>query len=33
MGKSASGVTSVNVELIWEPPWDMSRISEEARLQ
>jgi len=27
------GVASVNVELIWDPPWDMSRMSEEARLQ
>jgi FeS assembly SUF system protein len=27
------GVTSVSVELVWDPPWDMSRMSEEARLQ
>jgi FeS assembly SUF system protein len=27
------GVTSANVELVWDPPWDMSRMSEEARLQ
>jgi FeS assembly SUF system protein len=27
------GVASANVELVWEPPWDMSRMSEEARLQ
>lgn len=27
------GVTSVNVELVWDPPWEMSRMSEEARLQ
>jgi FeS assembly SUF system protein len=27
------GVSSVNVELVWDPPWDMSRMSEEARLQ
>lgn len=27
------GVRSVNVELVWDPPWDMSRMSEEARLQ
>src|SRR5215472_6388541 len=22
------GVTSANVELVWDPPWDMSRMSE-----
>lgn len=27
------GVTSAKVELVWEPPWDMSRMSDEARLQ
>jgi FeS assembly SUF system protein len=27
------GVTSVNVQLVWDPPWDMSRMSDEARLQ
>jgi FeS assembly SUF system protein len=27
------GVASVSVELVWDPPWDMSRMSEEARLQ
>jgi FeS assembly SUF system protein len=27
------GVTTANVELVWEPPWDMSRMTEEARLQ
>jgi len=27
------GVTSVHVELVWDPPWDMSRMSDEARLQ
>lgn len=27
------GVTSVNVALVWDPPWEMSRMSEEARLQ
>lgn len=26
------GVTGVNVETVWEPPWDPSRMSEEARL-
>jgi FeS assembly SUF system protein len=27
------GVTSVKVDLVWEPPWDMSRVSEAAKLQ
>jgi FeS assembly SUF system protein len=27
------GVASANVDLVWDPPWDMSRMSEEARLQ
>jgi FeS assembly SUF system protein len=27
------GVKDVKVELVWEPPWDMSRMSEAARLQ
>ena len=27
------GVTEVDVELVWEPPWDLSRMSEAARLQ
>jgi FeS assembly SUF system protein len=31
--QSVPGVTSANVELVWDPPWDMSRMSEEARLQ
>jgi FeS assembly SUF system protein len=26
-------VSSVKVELVWEPPWDMSKMSEAARLQ
>ncbi|GBQ39040.1 hypothetical protein KSAC_11060 [Komagataeibacter saccharivorans] len=25
-------VTSATVEIVWEPPWDMSRMSEDARL-
>ncbi len=25
------GVKEANVDLVWEPPWDPSRISEEAR--
>ena len=27
------GVTSCHVETVWEPPWDQSRMTEEARLQ
>src|SRR5262245_51382688 len=26
------GVTDVKVELVWDPPWDKDRMSEEARL-
>jgi FeS assembly SUF system protein len=31
--QNVSGVTSVHVELVWDPPWSMSRMSEEAQLQ
>jgi FeS assembly SUF system protein len=31
--QAVPGVASANVELVWDPPWDMSRMSEEARLQ
>jgi FeS assembly SUF system protein len=27
------GVTECEVETVWDPPWDPSRMSEEARLQ
>lgn len=27
------GVTSADVQLVWEPPWDKSRMSEEAQLE
>lgn len=27
------GVTEVNVELVWNPPWDQSRMSDAAKLQ
>jgi FeS assembly SUF system protein len=27
------GVKDARVELVWDPPWDMSRMSEAARLQ
>lgn len=26
------GVTQVKVEVVWDPPWDVSRMSDEARL-
>jgi FeS assembly SUF system protein len=26
------GITSANVDLVWEPPWDKSRMSEDAAL-
>ncbi|HXJ91415.1 MAG TPA: SUF system Fe-S cluster assembly protein [Terriglobia bacterium] len=26
-------VTSANVEVVWDPPWDMSKMTEAARLQ
>jgi FeS assembly SUF system protein len=31
--QAVPGVASVNVELVWDPPWSMSRMSDEARLQ
>jgi FeS assembly SUF system protein len=31
--KGVEGVSDACVELVWEPPWDMSRMSEAARLQ
>lgn len=31
--RAVSGVTSANVELVWDPPWSMSRMSDEAKLQ
>ena len=27
------GVTDVTAEIVWEPPWDPSRMSEAAKLQ
>ena len=27
------GIKQVDVNLVWEPPWDMSRLSDEARLE
>ena len=31
--KEVEGVTDVDLELTFEPPWDMSMLSEEARLE
>ena len=31
--RQVAGVTAVNVELVWDPPWTKERMSEEARLQ
>ncbi len=28
-----SGVTDVHVEIVWDPPWDPSKMSEAAKLQ
>ena len=30
---SVSGVNGVQVDLVWEPPWEMSMMSDEARLE
>lgn len=27
------GVSAVEVQLVWDPPWDLSRLSEDARLE
>ena len=31
--RSLPGVTDVKVEVVWDPPWDPSKMSEAARLQ
>jgi len=31
--KTVAGVRSVKVEVVWDPPWDKSKLSEAARLQ
>jgi|SRR5690349_20173206 len=31
--KAVPGVTDVKIDLVWEPPWDPSKMSEAARLQ
>jgi len=30
---SVEGVNKVKVDLVWDPPWDMSRMSDVARLE
>jgi FeS assembly SUF system protein len=30
---SVDGVTGAEVELVWDPPWDMTKMSDEARLE
>ena len=30
--RAVPGVTDVQVEVVWDPPWDQSRMSEDARL-
>ncbi len=31
--KTVAGVTAVDIEIVWEPPWDKSRMSDAAKLQ
>ncbi|GAB4575340.1 MAG: hypothetical protein Tsb008_15680 [Rhodothalassiaceae bacterium] len=31
--RAVEGVNDVDVDLVWDPPWDMSRMSDEARLE
>ena len=31
--RTVPGVTDVKLDLVWEPPWDPSKMSEAARLQ
>jgi len=31
--RSAPGIREVNVRIVWDPPWDASRMSDAARLQ
>ena len=31
--RSLSGVTDVKIDVVWEPPWDPSKMSEAAKLQ
>jgi metal-sulfur cluster biosynthetic enzyme len=31
--RAVEGVSDVNVSLVFDPPWEMSRMSDEARVQ
>jgi metal-sulfur cluster biosynthetic enzyme len=31
--RAISGDIPVRVDLVWDPPWDLSRMSDEARLE
>jgi FeS assembly SUF system protein len=31
--KAVPGVTEAKIDLVWDPPWDQSKMSEAARLQ
>jgi FeS assembly SUF system protein len=31
--RAESGATDVNVDLVWEPPWSMDRMTDEAKLE
>ena len=31
--RAVEGVTSVQIDLVWDPPWDPSKMSEAARLE
>ncbi|HWP56329.1 MAG TPA: SUF system Fe-S cluster assembly protein [Candidatus Acidoferrales bacterium] len=31
--RSVPGITAVEVEVVWDPPWDPSKMSEAAKLQ
>jgi FeS assembly SUF system protein len=31
--RTISGVTDVSIDLVWDPPWDQTKMSEAARLQ
>jgi len=31
--KQVAGVAKVNMELVWDPPWSVSRVSEVAKLE
>lgn len=31
--QNVAGTLPVRVELVWDPPWDLSRMSDEARLE